>query len=72
MKHTIPNPAATPGSVPAVPRDAPLEFGPPLVARGPQLAPAQRPRPWLSLLNDADQEDFFEYHNPSLGFDANW
>ncbi len=23
-------------------------------------------RPWLQNLNDGDQEDFFEYHNPTL------
>ena len=25
---------------------------------------ANKPRPWLRLLNDADQVDGFEYHNP--------
>ncbi len=67
MKHTTTYPA----SAPAVPSDAPLAFGPALIASAPQLAPLQRPRPWLHLLNDADQEDGFEYHNPNLGFDAN-
>ena len=70
MKHTTP-PSATPGTVRTVARDAPLAFGPPIISTGPQLAPLVRPRPWLNLLNDADQEDFIEYHNPNLGFDAN-
>ena len=27
-------------------------------------------RPWLQNLNDNDQEDIFEYHNPTLGLIA--
>ena len=71
MKHTTTYPAAATGSVAVISRDASLAFGPPLFVAAPQLAPLQRPRPWLHLLNDADQEDGFEYHNPNLGFDAN-
>lgn len=28
--------------------------------------PKVKLRPWLRNLNDADQEDFIEYHNPRL------
>ncbi len=68
MKHTLQIPSASActlnGTVPH--RDAPLAFGPPLLITAPLLGPGPRPRPWLYLLNDVDQEDSMEYHNPML------
>ena len=51
-----------PQSTPPAPRGWQRRLGKPL--RGKSLS--AKSKPWLRLLNDADQAEGFEYHNPRL------